>query len=304
MELSLLREAQARAAIEGAERRARQLRHALQSCALRGLDLLIERLELVALGKEQVAIHPREVAVDVFLARDLLDALDRRGMAFRRQPGAFRAVQPLQLEVAVVQHVAEMRRGHLRHPAAKRPVVEQRYAAARLRQQVGRRKSGDAAAHDAHLHMDVFGERRARWHFGGRLPYGFMEAHALPNAMHVPKASLQLAQRLKDFIGTRVTPLAVLREHELAVGRDVEDAATSLHELGLDAQSLPDLGRQTDGAWQVVSGHAVGDGDFHAERTMESRFSRASSRPASREASAMMRSMVACTCASTAAGLV
>jgi hypothetical protein len=58
----------------------------------------------------------------------------------------------------------------------------------------------------------------------------------------------------------------VLREHELAVGSDIENAVRALDELGLDAERLPDLGRQTDGPGQVVSGNAVGDGDFHGVR--------------------------------------
>jgi hypothetical protein len=55
----------------------------------------------------------------------------------------------------------------------------------------------------------------------------------------------------------------VLREHELAVGGDVEDAAAALRELRLDAQLLLDPGSQTDRPRQVVSGHAVRDDDLH-----------------------------------------
>jgi hypothetical protein len=80
--------------------------------------------------------------------------------------------------------------------------------------------------------------------------------------------SAQLAQRAQDFIAARVAAGALLGEYELAVRRDVEDAARSPDELGLDPERLPDLGRQTDGARQVVSGNAVGDGDLHAERTI------------------------------------
>ena len=58
----------------------------------------------------------------------------------------------------------------------------------------------------------------------------------------------------------------MLGEDELAVGGDIEDAVRALDELGLDSQRLPDLGRQTDGPGQVVSGNAVGDGEFHGER--------------------------------------
>ena len=68
---------------------------------------------------------------------------------------------------------------------------------------------------------------------------------------------------MDDLLGAREAGVAVLGEHEPAVGRDVEDAVRAFDELGLDPQCLPDLGRQTDGSRQVISGHAVGDGDFH-----------------------------------------
>ena len=70
-------------------------------------------------------------------------------------------------------------------------------------------------------------------------------------------------QRLDDLRHARKACVAVLGEDELAVGGNIEDAVRALDELGLDAQCLPDLGRQTDSPGQVVSGNAVGDGDFH-----------------------------------------
>jgi hypothetical protein len=56
----------------------------------------------------------------------------------------------------------------------------------------------------------------------------------------------------------------VLREHQLAIGCDVENAAAALLELGLDAELLPDLARQTGGAGLVASGGAVSDRDAHS----------------------------------------
>jgi len=57
----------------------------------------------------------------------------------------------------------------------------------------------------------------------------------------------------------------VLREDELAVGEDVEDAAIAPDELGLDAEPLGERGLQTGGPGPVVSAAAVVDGDLHAE---------------------------------------
>jgi hypothetical protein len=57
--------------------------------------------------------------------------------------------------------------------------------------------------------------------------------------------------------------VAVPREQQLAVDRDIEDAVRAFDKLRLYAYSLLDLGRQTDSPGQVVSGYAVGDGDLH-----------------------------------------
>jgi hypothetical protein len=53
----------------------------------------------------------------------------------------------------------------------------------------------------------------------------------------------------------------LLRVDQLAVEPDVEDTATTLDELGLDAEALLDLLRQTGGAGTEVSGDAVLDSD-------------------------------------------
>jgi hypothetical protein len=58
----------------------------------------------------------------------------------------------------------------------------------------------------------------------------------------------------------------VLREEQLAVEADVEDAAAPLDQRGGDAGRLFDLGRQTGGARTVVSDDAVFDGQARAHR--------------------------------------
>ena len=57
----------------------------------------------------------------------------------------------------------------------------------------------------------------------------------------------------------------MLGKKDLAVGGNIEHAATALHELRLHAERLRDLGRQTDGPGLVVSANAVGDRDLHCE---------------------------------------
>jgi hypothetical protein len=77
-----------------------------------------------------------------------------------------------------------------------------------------------------------------------------------------------LAQGGDDFGGLGEAAVAVLGEDELAVGDDVEDAVIALEELRLDAERLPDVGRQTGGPRQIVSAYAVLDGDVHRHASM------------------------------------
>jgi hypothetical protein len=68
-------------------------------------------------------------------------------------------------------------------------------------------------------------------------------------------------ERRGDLAGFREPAGLPLGEHQLAVHLDVEDAGGSLDELGLDAELLLDLCRQTGGARKVVSDGAVLDRD-------------------------------------------
>ena len=123
---------------------------------LRGVELALEGLAPIAFGEEQVAVEAREVAVDALLAHDGLDAVDRRGVAVGGEPRALAAVQLLDLEVAVVEHVGEVRGGRLRHAAGDRAVVEHRHLLARAGEQVGGGQAGDAGADDADVDVQVF----------------------------------------------------------------------------------------------------------------------------------------------------
>jgi hypothetical protein len=52
----------------------------------------------------------------------------------------------------------------------------------------------------------------------------------------------------------------LLREDELAVQLDVEDAASALDQRGAEPEPLLQLVRQTGGAGEIISGYAVLDG--------------------------------------------
>ena len=82
------------------------------------------------------------------------------------------------------------------------------------------------------------------------------------------------AEQLDHLGVVREAAGLVLREDEVAVGDDVEDAAAAFDQLGLDTELALQPGLQTGGLGQVVSLHAVGDGDPHrAQPSTSPRFS-------------------------------
>jgi len=60
----------------------------------------------------------------------------------------------------------------------------------------------------------------------------------------------------------------LLREDELAVQLDLEDAAAALDQRGASSELLLQLVRQTGGAGQIVSSHAILDGDVFGHRRL------------------------------------
>jgi hypothetical protein len=71
-----------------------------------------------------------------------------------------------------------------------------------------------------------------------------------------------LLEGLNDLAGLREAAQGLLGEDQVVPDRDLEDASAAADELGLDAELLLDLSRQTGGAWIVVSARAVFDGDM------------------------------------------
>jgi hypothetical protein len=60
----------------------------------------------------------------------------------------------------------------------------------------------------------------------------------------------------------------LLREDELAVQLDLEDAAAALDQRGARPESPLQLVRQTGGTGQIVSSHAILDGDVFGHRRL------------------------------------
>jgi len=77
-------------------------------------------------------------------------------------------------------------------------------------------------------------------------------------------------QGVDDLGALRETAGCVFREDHVAVGLDVEDPLAAGDQLSVDSEAVFDLGRQTGGAWFVVSDLAVIDGDFHGGYSRDS----------------------------------
>jgi len=71
-------------------------------------------------------------------------------------------------------------------------------------------------------------------------------------------------QLREDLLQLGEAVFLLLREHEPPIHAHLELTAAAARERRLDAATLLDLGRQTGGPGQVVSGPAVADLDLHA----------------------------------------
>jgi len=75
---------------------------------------------------------------------------------------------------------------------------------------------------------------------------------------------LLLLELLRDLARIRKSACLVFGVHRLAVGNDVENAATARDQCHLGAQLALEFVRQTGGLVLVVSFRAVGYLDFHS----------------------------------------
>jgi len=82
-----------------------------QTRALAQLDLALEHIVRRVRIAEQIAIEPREIAVDRFGLDDALDAIDCGRMTLRRVSRAVFTMESLDLVVAGIEHARQMGRG-------------------------------------------------------------------------------------------------------------------------------------------------------------------------------------------------
>src|SRR5690606_35629476 len=114
-------------------------------------------LRLVA-REEEETIETREVAVDVVLCDDALDAVDRGAMARRSEPRTVLAVQLLEVREAVIHRIGELRGGAPGLAVTGISIVEHDDGPALLNEVVCGAQTGHAGADDAHVGVLVAGE--------------------------------------------------------------------------------------------------------------------------------------------------
>ncbi len=115
----------------------------------------------------EIPVHAHEPAIEAFLLHDRFDAVDRGGVAGRRQPRPSHAMHSFELDVAIVQRIAEVSGRATRFAAADGVSLEHYHAQTRSDQVVRGREPGDAGANDAHIRLDRGVQRRVlqRWEF-------------------------------------------------------------------------------------------------------------------------------------------
>ena len=125
------------------------------------LKFLVQLLPILALGQEQVAVQPPEIAINALLRDDFLDLRHGCLMAFGRKPCAPLAMQALQLHIPVVQRKTEMGGGAARFAAGENAVLKHYNRTPFLREKVRRRQACDSATHNADIGPRVLRESRA-----------------------------------------------------------------------------------------------------------------------------------------------
>lgn len=162
VDLGLLREPQRRRVLQRGDAQARQPLDLVEAGAVRGLQFAPDHRFGLATAQEEIAVEPFEVAVQALAVDDALDAVDGALVAGSGQARPGRAVDPLDLEIAVVDGAAQVRRGAMGLARPRLAIVDHHHIAAVARQQVGGGEAGDAGADHHHVRPLILPQRRAR----------------------------------------------------------------------------------------------------------------------------------------------
>ena len=108
---------------------------------------------------EEVAIHAREFAIDLFLPHDVFNAIDCCGVTLRGHARAIFAMQFLQLVISIIQRVDQMGGRSPGHPATDQSIVQHYHTATSACQSVGNRETGNPCADNAGIGFQIFAQR-------------------------------------------------------------------------------------------------------------------------------------------------
>src|ERR1051326_4494507 len=109
MELRLFGKTQTGAGIERVQWSTSDLGHIVQPGAVRSFQLTVKEFFLVVAAEEEVAIQSLEIAVDLLGRDNFLDLCNGRGVALRCESRSLCAVKALDLGVAVIDGIREVR---------------------------------------------------------------------------------------------------------------------------------------------------------------------------------------------------
>jgi hypothetical protein len=161
VELSLSRETKAWTCIETRQWRASHSAHARHPRALRGLQLHLEHFLVLPWSKKQKTIDTPKVAFNAFFIDDLLDVLDGSRVAVGSKTGALFSVQPLDLEVPVIESIREVSGRPPGLTACNRAVIQHHDGFALTQQGVRSAQTGDARADDTDVGCFISGKHRS-----------------------------------------------------------------------------------------------------------------------------------------------
>ena len=181
MKCRLPRITQRVALVASAERDADQT---LDRCADRphGIEFLIDHVRRHIVALKEIAVETPEIAIDLFVLLNLLDAIDRRGLALIKELRLLFALDLLHLAHQIVAQRRQMRRGARRHAARDGTAIDHDDRASALAQLIGRREACDSAANDGHVAPFVSLQRDGLRRHGNRHPKRFA-GHGPLNAM-------------------------------------------------------------------------------------------------------------------------
>jgi hypothetical protein len=172
MKSCLAREAKRRPAVPEAEWNAIDQLGVVDSGEMCCLELSLEILSLFVGAEKEVTFDALKIAVDVLHRGDRLDPMDRGHVALSREPGAFLAVYPRNVVVAVVEGRREVSSSATGLATPDRSIIYEHNGATSAREQVRCSHSGDSSTNHADIRPEILIEWLELRDFGVSHPDG------------------------------------------------------------------------------------------------------------------------------------